>query len=309
MANEIQKVDPAVVEALLLQSDGAKTPSVLAMAKEICGKEGISLQGLTILGGKPYINVVGLDQKIESLCREKNWVKCGTELRFISEESDVQTKVYRCGFYATISFFDLDNYIKALGKVTGAGPISEGVLSELRKQFIYAYSDEGWAGDASVKMSTMKNRDFLRMMASRRATNRAKRAATGCGLTSVDEMEVEGPSGDAKGVTLDAEAVAAVKASQPAAKPQERLSYKARWRDKDVLEVPAVPQAVEEQTKFRDLCIKSGKLWLTFPACVADLQALFEEFGYELVVPPAPNAGAVVPPTAAPAAVDEEIGS
>ena len=303
--------DSAIVKAKLLQSDIAVTSTVLAMAEEICKQEGISLHGLTILGGKPYINVVGLDQKVANLCKEREWIKCGQELRFISEEADVQSRSYRCGFYATISFFDQEGYLKALGKVTAAGPVTEGVLAEIRKQFTFTYSDEGWAGDASVKMSTMKNRDFLRMMASRRASNRAKRAATGCGLTSVDEMEVDTVSGDAKTAILDAETVAAVKGPPAAPQPQERLSYTATWRDKDGFSFTA-PKVVEEQRKLKDLAtwMPKQKVWMSIAACQADVQALFEEFGYELVVPEAPKAGPEPTPSSGPAqgTLKEQVG-
>ena len=85
------------------------------------------------------------------------------------------------------------------------------------------------------------------------------------------------------------------KASQNGSQAQDRPKYAARWRDKDILELTNVPQAVEEQTKFRDLCAKSGKFWLTSGACLADLTALFDEFDYELVVPEAPKAGPATP--------------
>lgn len=79
------------------------------------------------------------------------------------------------------------------------------------------------------------------------------------------------------------------KASPEQPESQERPIYKAAWRNPDVLELPFVPEAVLEQKKFRDLCTKSGKLWITIPACQADVQALFEECGFELFVPAAPQ--------------------
>jgi len=96
------------------------------------------------------------------------------------------------------------------------------------------------------------------------------------------------------------------KDAQEAPLPQERPKYSLRWRDKDIAELSEVPTPVLEQAKFRDLCTKSGKVWLTFPACIADLMGLFDECGYELVVPATPLAG--TSPAAATETVDEEIG-
>lgn len=93
------------------------------------------------------------------------------------------------------------------------------------------------------------------------------------------------------------------KAPQNGQEAQERPIYKAFWRSPDVLELPAVPGAVLEQQKFRDLCTKSGKLWMTIPACQADVQALFEECGYALSIPPQPTGAEVWEP-----GTDEEIG-
>ena len=42
----------------------------LALAHEIAKVEGIPVTGITILGGKPYVNVTGLDRKMEDRCKK-----------------------------------------------------------------------------------------------------------------------------------------------------------------------------------------------------------------------------------------------
>lgn len=169
----------------LVSSDQKLNEAILKMAREIAAQEGIPLSGLTILGGKPYINVTGLDAKIKAL-EERGLVKAEQ----IVEEIERPTKENgnRAGFKCTITLFDRKSFQEALQKIKSP---SVEIIRELKEAFTYRYQDVGWASPDSVKMSTMKSLDFIIMMASRRASNRAKRAAVGCGLTSVEEMDIE----------------------------------------------------------------------------------------------------------------------
>ena len=51
----------------LVSSDQRVSEAIIEMAKEVAAQEGIPLSGITILGGRPYINVTGLDAKIKAL--------------------------------------------------------------------------------------------------------------------------------------------------------------------------------------------------------------------------------------------------
>jgi len=154
-----------------------------AMIEEVCKNEGITRQGITVMGGKPYINVTGLDQKIHNLCKKDNLVLVGTHYEEI--ERATEDNGVRAGGWGVVELFDkrgFESTIKAIGAVDTE------ILRELRKTYTHIFKMRGYASPDTVKMATMNNIDNLEMMAERRATNRAKREATGTGLTSSDEM-------------------------------------------------------------------------------------------------------------------------
>lgn len=173
---------------LVISSDSEVREAVRRQAEEIARIEGIPITGLSILGGKPYINVTGLDAKIKNMCKEKGWDF--HEMTIQPIEHAVPENGNRAGYRATIKFFDKHGFLEALRTLKGKA-LSEDLLALLRESFMHSFSDEGWASPESLRMSTLRNSDVINMMASRRASNRAKRAATGTGLTSLDEMNVE----------------------------------------------------------------------------------------------------------------------
>ena len=192
----------------LVSSDQRVSEAIIEMAKEVAAQEGIPLSGITILGGRPYINVTGLDAKIKAL-EEKGLIKAEPIVEEIERPS--RENGNRAGFKCTVTLFDRKAFQEALQKIKSP---SVEIIRELKEAFTYRYQDVGWASPDSVKMSTMKSLDFITMMASRRASNRAKRAAVGCGLTSVEEMDIE------------PEAVIDVEAEAPARKNSKRPSLK-----------------------------------------------------------------------------------
>jgi polyhydroxyalkanoate synthesis regulator phasin len=93
------------------------------------------------------------------------------------------------GAVGHIVLFDKSGFLEALKSLKGHA--DEGTVKELKDAFTGEFSDEGWASPSDVSLPAIKNSPgYLTMMASRRATNRAKRLATGCGLTSVEEMDM-----------------------------------------------------------------------------------------------------------------------
>lgn len=116
----------------------------------------IPASGLTILGGKPYINTAGLLYKTHRVAQEKGGVRKITVKPLESAESVKESAIF-------------------IGRVEfGDGAIFE---------------DIGEASAANIKMSTIK--PFLNSMAARRATNRAMRLATSVGLVSAEEIGTE----------------------------------------------------------------------------------------------------------------------
>jgi len=47
---------------------------LVELCQEIAKQEEIPITGLTILGGKPYINVTGLDRKLRNKCEKENLI-------------------------------------------------------------------------------------------------------------------------------------------------------------------------------------------------------------------------------------------
>ena len=182
------------VKAPDLKGDMANT------INELARQEGIPPTGITIMAGRPYINVTGLDVKLKNLCEERKLELAGiTAQRIVEPESD---NGFLVGYHAEVILFDRENFVKALGKL---GQVDRETLKELRDSFTYRYTGEGWASPDTcegigfkyvwktingkhVKTRAQMLLENIIMMAERRATNRAKREATGTGLTSVDEL-------------------------------------------------------------------------------------------------------------------------
>ena len=171
--------------------------------EEIAKQEGIPPTGITIMGGRPYINVTGLDVKLKNLCQERKLELARIEAKNIVEPSTENG--FLVGYHAEVVLFDRENFVKTLGKL---GQIDKETLQELRESFTYRYTGEGWASPLTCEgigyryhWTTQAGRhqkvkgsmllENVIMMAERRATNRAKREATGTGLTSTDELPTE----------------------------------------------------------------------------------------------------------------------
>jgi len=61
---------------------------LVELCQEIAKQEGIPITGLTILGGKPYINVTGLDSKIKNKCNEEQLILVGVKAELIQHASE-----------------------------------------------------------------------------------------------------------------------------------------------------------------------------------------------------------------------------
>ena len=180
--------------------------------RDIASRENIPPEGVTILGGNPYINVSGLDCKVKNKCKDEDLIHKSTEIIEKLQEPKPENK-YLCGRKARISFFDRNGYMEAIEHMENPGREQ---LQELREMFLYTYEAEGWSSPDSCeaiaytwkktgktyhdhwgneKDEKIQDKMLLEnviMMAERRATNRAKREATGTGLTSVEEAHMTG---------------------------------------------------------------------------------------------------------------------
>lgn len=151
--------------------------------EEICRIEGIPVTGITIMGGKPYINVTGLDKKLDNLCKEQNLVK--QSIRYEEIQRATEENGWRAAGWGIVELFDREGFLEALKSMATQDACT---VKDLRETFTHIYKMRGWASKETLKMASMQLQDNIEHMAERRATSRAKREATGTGLTSTDEM-------------------------------------------------------------------------------------------------------------------------
>jgi hypothetical protein len=156
--------------------------------QELATIESIPITGLTVLGGKPYINVTGLDVKMKNKCAKENLVHVGTE--YIEIQQATEANKLHAGGWGVVKFFDKVGFETAL-KTISKSPVTVEILTQLATLYTQTFKMRGWASGETLQMSSMKTKDNIEMMAERRATNRAKREAVGTGLTSIDEVDMD----------------------------------------------------------------------------------------------------------------------
>ena len=181
------------------------------MIQAAATREKITPEGITILGGRVYINLTGIDTKVKNKCEDEGLILKGIEkVETLSVPTEKNGNL--CGYYYKITFFDRDKFTKSLEWFTNPGVE---VVERIEKTFTYSFFAEGWASPESTEAIAwtykktgekefdswgnereVKVRDKLLlenviMMAERRATNRAKREATGTGITSVEEAPLD----------------------------------------------------------------------------------------------------------------------
>lgn len=185
----------AGTEAALMQTTD---PRVRDLIKRVSKAYDLPLTGLTILGGKPYVNVSGLDYKMDKLWpRDKGWRKSVVCQRI---QQATKENGHLAGANCTIRIINQPDYAEAM-KLLAAEMITPELVRELKEAHTITFEAEGWAspdscegiaytyeGPRGAKKKTKLLVENVQMMAERKASNRAKRAATSCGLTSIEEV-------------------------------------------------------------------------------------------------------------------------
>lgn len=189
--------------ALALLPKSPQTDLLVQIAKD----EGIPIMGITILGGKPYVNTTGLDVKLKSKCDVEKLVHVSTE--YIPIQAASKENGLRAGGWGVVKLFDKTGFEKALALASKGGPVTKDVIDSLKELYFRIYKMRGFASPETIQMSSMAKHDNIEAMAERRATNRAKREATGTGLTSTDEMDENGPEGMAAAIETTAHEIEA----------------------------------------------------------------------------------------------------
>jgi len=211
---------------------------LVELCQEIAKQEEIPITGLTILGGKPYINVTGLDRKLRNKCEKENLILINVKAEKIQHATEENK--YKAGYRGIVQFFNEKGFLEALGKLSSPDIAT---IEKLKEVYTYSFEDEGWASPQSVKMSTLHSTDAINMMASRRATNRAKRLATGCGLTSIDELGIE--------ITEMKQEVPSPEKPTPISDIEEKLKKMRKLMFKNAREVGITLGQVRERMKER----------------------------------------------------------
>ncbi|MBA7634807.1 hypothetical protein ES703_42405 [subsurface metagenome] len=207
--NNVKKLNLSPGEELYLARMERKTSIPGLILKEIALKERIPVTSLKILGGNPFIDVSGLDRKIQNKAEDEHLTvkEIGAKLIQAAEEENG----YTSRAHGIVKYLDKIGFKESLGKLDPS-TISREILEKLEEIYTETYSDEGWANAedcAAIAWTYKKVGDYtkkrdkllttnINMMACRRASSRAKRQATGCGLTSLDEAPmVNNQSADA----------------------------------------------------------------------------------------------------------------
>jgi len=192
------KLDTATEVALMGGARRTLTPQERDTIRKVASYFGIPIEGITILGGRVYVNVTGLDAKVNQQWISKGWVKeeKSERIQEATKEND-----YLAGYRVTIRFFNESKYSETINNLAKVGTLTPEIIEALKKSYTVEFTTEGWAspdtceaiawkyeGQKGSKTPTKLLRENVNMMAERKASNRAKRAAVGCGLTSVEEV-------------------------------------------------------------------------------------------------------------------------
>ena len=197
----MKKINLSPGEELYLARIEQKTSIPGTVLKEIAMRERIPVTSLKVLGGTPFIDVSGLDRKIQNKAKDEHLTIKEIGATLIQPADGTNGCTARA--QGVVKYLDKTGFKDALCKLDPA-TISKEVLEKLEGIYTETYSDEGWANaeDCAAIAWTykkvgncLKKRDKLlttniNMMACRRASSRAKRQATGCGLTSLDEAPI-----------------------------------------------------------------------------------------------------------------------
>jgi hypothetical protein len=185
-------------EELYLARIEQKTSIPGIVLKEIALRERVPVTSLKILGGNPFIDVSGLDRKIQNKAQDEHLVVKEISAKLIQPACEATHFIARA--QGAVKYLDKEGFKEALSKIDPSRVTAE-TLRKLEDIFIETYTDEGWASSedcAAIAWTYKKAQDHqkvrdkllttnINMMACRRASSRAKRQATGCGLTSLDE--------------------------------------------------------------------------------------------------------------------------
>jgi len=192
------KLDVATEATLMGVGRRPLTPQDRDTIRKVAQYFGIPIEGITLMGGRVYVNVTGLDSKVNQQWISKGWVKSEVSMP-IQRANKVNN--WLAGYECLIRFFNQEKFVGVITQIAQNGSLTPELVNALKGTFTVEFRAEGWAtpdtceaiawkyeGPAGQKKKTELLEENVNMMAERKASNRAKRAAVGCGLTSVEEV-------------------------------------------------------------------------------------------------------------------------
>jgi len=225
MKKEIKKVESKYIwkdsDLSLVNSDIPleKLPSVIKeKIKRIAELNQLPPTGITILGGRIYVNRTGLDTRLK-----RKEIEEGRRVKRIQtypiSRPDAKNK-YLAGFRCVIEFEDDPEREKRRAEIVaeairnGKSPEEIEKILEVSGLTPPMYSAEGWCSPRTAKAIAFEYQysseeskkvpvgeplvENVIMMAETKAQNRAIRVATGTGITSLEEAIYQEPEVDEK---------------------------------------------------------------------------------------------------------------
>lgn len=233
-----EKLTPETEAALMQTGRRVPTPEERDKVRAVCRFYGLPVNGVTLLGGRLYVNVTGLDDRVNRLWLDKGWVKAESS-KVLQRPSRENKNV--AGYEVQIDMFNERAFTEGmlnLAKVAQNGLASD-TIETLKKVYTVSFKAEGWASPESCEAiaysykgptgSKVKDKlliENVMMMAERKASNRAKRAATSCGLTSTEEV------GSEEGQVIDIEPEEEIERKPKVKKKREEKSAEKKAEEK-----------------------------------------------------------------------------
>lgn len=263
---EKPKLDSATQAALMRTT----RPEVRDIILKVAEAYGLPIMGITILGGRPYVNVTGLDDKM------KKRYPSEIEGRPVWIKSIVSTPIQRAtkenkhfaGYTTEGELFNQLGFDEALKIIVQNGsPITSEIIKTLKEAYTIHFRAEGWASPDSCEGIAYKYEgptghktkgkllvENVNMMAERKSSNRMKRAATDTGLTSVEE--VIGVDSGAIDMEFEPEKEAPKK-EKPTAKKEPPAKKEAAGKEK-VKEEAVAKEEPEEKFEKKDRPVQTS---------------------------------------------------
>lgn len=262
-------------EELYLARIERKTAIPALVLKQIALRERIPVTSLKILGGNPFIDVSGLDRKIQNKAQDEHLTikEIAAKLIQAAEEENGHTAHAQ----GVVKYLDKIGFKEALSKLDPS-TITRETLEKLEEIYTEVYTDEGWAnpedcaaiaysytGPTGNKIRGPVLISNVNMMACRRASSRAKRQATGCGLTSLDEAPmVDEQSADVVGEQRKAtreqlEKIETLKQDSSLSKTEIKLIESELHKDLTEQRADTIIKRIEELIHSRSPAKKEGE--------------------------------------------------